>query len=134
MTQGPQAVSAPDDSRGGTAQTWAHLCMHRALSRGSRRRFRPNGDVLLTTGLSAATRLVSLGMAEAAMMLRADPKFPTRRSYVLKLHSDATPDVLLGRLENLVTCRHSDFTSARELLELIARDIASRGAEPSDNS
>jgi hypothetical protein len=105
------------------------------VSRGSRHRFRPNGDVLLTTGLSAATRLASLGMPEeAAMMLRADPKYPTRRSYVLKLHSDATPDVLQGRLENLVTCRQSDFTSARELLEFIARDIASRGAEPSDHS
>jgi hypothetical protein len=73
-------------------------------------------------------------MPEAAMTLRADPKYPTRRTYVLKLHSDATPDVLLGRLENLVTCRQSDFTSARELLEFIAGDIAWRGAEPSDNS
>ena len=68
------------------------------------------------------------------MMLRADPKYPTRRTYVLKLRGDATPDVLLGRLENLVTCRHSDFTSASELLEFIARDIASRGANRSDNS
>ena len=30
-------------------------------------RFRPNGDVLLTNGLSAATRLASLGMPEAAI-------------------------------------------------------------------
>ncbi|MET0657607.1 MAG: hypothetical protein ABW110_05550 [Steroidobacteraceae bacterium] len=73
-------------------------------------------------------------MPKAAMMLRADPKYPTRRTYVLKLQSDATPDVLLGRLENLVTCRQSDFTSARELLEFIARDIVSCGAEPLDNS
>ena len=113
---------------------WSHLCTHRAPSRGIRQRFRPNGDLLLTTGLSAATRLASLGMPKAAMMLRADPKYPTRRTYVLKLQSDATPDVLLGRLENLVTCRQSDFTSARELLEFIARDIVSCGAEPLDNS
>ena len=73
-------------------------------------------------------------MPEAAMMLRADPKYPSRRTYVVKLCSDATPDVLRGRLENLVTCRQSDFTSARELLEFIAGDIASRGAEHSDNS
>ena len=63
------------------------------------------------------------------MTLRIDPKYPTRRTYVLKLHSDATPDVLLGRLENLVTCKQSDFTSAGELLDCIARDIASRSAE-----
>lgn len=64
------------------------------------------------------------------MTLRADPKYPTRRSYVLKLLGDATADALCGRLENLVTCQQSDFTSARELFDLIARDITSCGAEP----
>ena len=68
------------------------------------------------------------------MTLRVDPKYPARRTYVLKLHSDATPDGLLGRVENLVTCRHSDFTSAGELLEFIARDIASRNAELPEHS
>jgi hypothetical protein len=72
-------------------------------------------------------------MPEAAMTLRADPKFPTRRTYVLKLRSEAAPDALCGRLENLVTCQQSDFTSARELFDLIARDIESRGAEPPSN-
>ena len=64
------------------------------------------------------------------MMLRADSKYPSRRTYVLKLRTDATPDAFLGRLENLVTCKYDDFTSARELLELIARDMESSGAEP----
>ena len=64
------------------------------------------------------------------MTLRADPKYPSRRTYVVKLRSDATPDALCGRLENLVTCKQSDFTSARELFDLIARDIDSCGAEP----
>ena len=57
------------------------------------------------------------------MTLNADPKFPNRRTFVVKLRSDATRDALCGRLENLVTCQHSDFTSARELLELIVRDV-----------
>jgi hypothetical protein len=67
------------------------------------------------------------------MTLRSDPKYPSRRTYVLKLLSDATSHALCGRLENLVTCKQSDFTSARELFDLIARDIDSRGAEPPSN-
>jgi hypothetical protein len=69
-------------------------------------------------------------MPEAAMTLNADPKYPSRRTYVLKLHHDATADALCGRLENLVTCKQSDFTSARELSDLIALDIASCGVAP----
>jgi hypothetical protein len=72
-------------------------------------------------------------MPEAAMTLKVDPKYPNRRTYVVKLRSDATPDALFGRLENLVTCKHVDFTSARELFELMARDIVSSGAEPPSN-
>ena len=72
-------------------------------------------------------------MPEGAMILRADPKYPSRRTYVVKLRSDATPDELCGRLENLVTCEQLDFASARELFELIARDIESCGAEPPSN-
>ena len=59
------------------------------------------------------------------MILRADSKYPNRRAYVLKLRSDATPDELCGRLENLVTSEHLDFGSADELCELIARDLES---------
>jgi hypothetical protein len=72
-------------------------------------------------------------MPEAAMSFNADPKYPSRRTYVLKLRSEATPDALCGRLENLVTCRQSDFTSERELFDLIAGDIESCGAERSSN-
>ena len=64
------------------------------------------------------------------MTLRADTKYPSRRTYVVKVLSEATPDALCGRLENLVTCKQSNFNSSRELLDLIARDIDSRGAEP----
>jgi len=63
-------------------------------------------------------------------MLRAHPKYPSRRTYVVKFRSDATPTALCGRLENLVTCDQSDFTSARELFDLIACDIESFGGKP----
>ena len=67
------------------------------------------------------------------MTLRADTKYPSRRTYVVKVRGDALPVSLCGRLENLVTCQQSDFTSARELLELLVRDLESCGAEPPSN-
>ncbi len=57
------------------------------------------------------------------MVLSADSRYPNRRAYVVKLRSDATPDALMGRLENLITGRRYEFTSARDLLLLIAGDI-----------
>jgi len=57
------------------------------------------------------------------MIFSTDSKYPSRRAYVIKLRSDATPDALAGRLENLVTGRRGEFTSAHELLRLIAGDI-----------
>ena len=66
------------------------------------------------------------------MILRTDSKYPTRRAYVLKLRNDATPDVLVGRLENIVTGLRCEFTSVREMLEFIAVDIAR--AQPSNSS
>lgn len=64
-------------------------------------------------------------------MHKADPKYPSRRTYVVKVRGDATRDALQGRLENLVTCQLSDFNSARELLELIVRDVDSGTDDPS---
>ena len=69
-------------------------------------------------------------MQKASPVLSTDPKYPSRRAYVLKLRSDASPHALCGWLENLVTCQHSHFSSADELLDLIARDIDAGGAEP----
>lgn len=66
-------------------------------------------------------------------MLRDEPKFPARRTYVVKFRSDATLAALGGRLENLVTCQQSEFASARELYALIARDIEAGGDEPPNN-
>ena len=65
------------------------------------------------------------------MTLRADPTYPSRRTYVVKMRSDATSTAFCGRLESLVTCQQSDFNSADELIDLLARDIASAAAAPS---
>jgi len=67
-------------------------------------------------------------------MLRGDPKFPARRTYVMKFSSDATLDVLSGRLENLVTCKQSEFASAHELCKLIAHEFESWADEPPHDS
>lgn len=58
------------------------------------------------------------------MVLSADSKYPSRRAYVVKLRNDATPDALIGRLENLVTGKRYEFKSAGELLRLIVGDTA----------
>lgn len=58
-------------------------------------------------------------------MLRDEPKYPARRTYVVKFRNDATLDSLVGRVENLVTCKQIEFASARELCKLIARDFES---------
>jgi hypothetical protein len=62
-------------------------------------------------------------MRKHLMILSNDSKYPSRRAYVVKLRSDATPDAFAGRLENLVTGRRGEFTSAQELLRLIVGDI-----------
>ena len=67
------------------------------------------------------------------MTLNTDSKYPTRRAYVVKMRSDAMPDALAGRLENLVTGRQREFASGRELLESIASDLeATLHERPSD--
>ena len=68
------------------------------------------------------------------MMLSGDPKFPARRTYVVKFRNEATHDAMCGRLENLVTCAQSEFASAGELLEVIARDFESSAAETRGDS
>lgn len=63
------------------------------------------------------------------MVLNPESKYPNRRAYVLKLRADASPGSLAGRLENLVTGRQHEFSSAEELLASIASDLASAGGE-----
>ena len=68
------------------------------------------------------------------MMLSGDPKFPARRTYVVKFRSEATPGALRGRLENLVTCTQNEFASEAELLAVIVRDLEASAVEPSGDS
>lgn len=63
------------------------------------------------------------------MPLNPQSRYPSRRAYVLKVRSDAKPDALAGRLENLVTGQQREFASGRELLESIATDLAVTAAE-----
>ncbi|VVO31267.1 hypothetical protein [Pseudomonas fluorescens] len=63
------------------------------------------------------------------MSLNPESKYPSRRSYVVKLRNDATPGALAGRLENLVTGRQREFSSAEELLESIDSDLTAAAAE-----
>ena len=65
------------------------------------------------------------------MTLNPESKYPTRRSYVLKLRGSATAEALAGRLENLVTGRQREFASAGELLQSIAGDLELDAAERS---
>ena len=71
------------------------------------------------------------------MSLNPESKYPNRRAYVLKVRSDANPDALVGRLENLVTGQQREFASGAELLHSLASDLQAaaapaRPANPSD--
>ena len=57
------------------------------------------------------------------MALNSEAKYPSRRTYVVKVRSDAKPDALAGRLENLVTGQQLDFASGKELVNSIATDL-----------
>lgn len=63
------------------------------------------------------------------MPLKSESTYPSRRTYVLKLRSDAGPNALAGRLENLVTGGQREFVSGAELLDSIARDLQKGAAE-----
>jgi hypothetical protein len=65
------------------------------------------------------------------MALDREPKYPSRRTYVVMVRVDATADAPAGRLENLVTGRHIDFASGRELIDWIAADLDGSGEQRS---
>lgn len=65
------------------------------------------------------------------MTLNADSKYPSRRTYVLKVRSDAKPDTLAGRLENVVTGQQQEFATDQELIEWIRGDLERSGVERS---
>ena len=68
------------------------------------------------------------------MALNAKSKYPSRRAYVLKVSSDATPDALAGCLENMVSGRKLEFASGRELLDAIAGELRASADERSDDA
>ena len=63
------------------------------------------------------------------MTLDREPRFPSRRTYVLKLRSDARPGLVAGRLENLVTGEQREFASASELMRTLESDLEASGHE-----
>jgi hypothetical protein len=63
------------------------------------------------------------------MPLHPETKYPSRRTYVVKVRSDAKPGSLAGRLENLVTGKCEEFNSAHELIEWLAGDVQAHGEE-----
>jgi hypothetical protein len=72
------------------------------------------------------------------MTLNSHASYPSARSYVLKLHRDAMPGHghIFGRLENLSTGQHFDFSTGEELLAHLADDVApiARGPQSSPPS
>lgn len=61
------------------------------------------------------------------MSFNSESRYPSRRTYVVKMRSDALPGTLAGRLENLVTGTQREFSSGRELLESITADLEKSG-------
>ncbi len=57
------------------------------------------------------------------MTLDSKSKYPSRRTYVVKVRREAKPDALSGRLENIVTGQQREFANAAELLDSLASDI-----------
>ena len=62
------------------------------------------------------------------MSLNPESKYPSRRAYVVKVRSDAKPDALAGRVENVITGESREFASGGELLDSIAVDLAASAA------
>ena len=65
------------------------------------------------------------------MALRSEAKYPSRRTYVLKIRTDAEATVLAGRIENLVTGLQREFASGAELLASLASDLEANVSERS---
>jgi len=66
------------------------------------------------------------------MTLNLHAKYPSTRSYVLKLHRDAGPQRtrLAGRLENMATGHCFEFSTGEQLLACLAEDMTLTTTEP----
>ena len=69
------------------------------------------------------------------MVLSPHASYPHDRSYVLKLHSDASPrqGQIVGRLEHVASGRQFQFTSGEELLACLI-DVAALHGRPAQES
>jgi hypothetical protein len=69
------------------------------------------------------------------MTLNPNAKYPSTRSYVLKLHRDAGPQrpLLAGRLENMASGHCFEFGSGEQLLACLAADMTSITTESLEN-
>ena len=66
------------------------------------------------------------------MPFNSESPYPTRRTYVVKMRSDATCGTFAGRFENVLTGKEREFNSGRELLESIAADLENSREESHD--
>jgi hypothetical protein len=63
------------------------------------------------------------GVADTAMTPKSESTYPSRRTYVLKLRSDASCAAIAGRLENMVTGWQREFACSHELLDMLANEL-----------
>jgi len=66
------------------------------------------------------------------MPFNSESRYPARRTYVVKMRSDASAGTFAGRFENLVTGKAHEFNSGSELLASIAADLDNRREESRD--
>ena len=64
------------------------------------------------------------------MVLSGRSKYPSRRTYVVKLRGDAAPQALAGVVESVVTGKQYGFASAEQLVDLLQSEVAAAGTEP----
>jgi hypothetical protein len=80
------------------------------------------------------SRLSLSFVTDNPMTLNPESKYPNRRAYVLKVRSDAKPEALAGKIENLVTGQQHEFASGAELLRSIAGDLKASVPERPDDA
>ena len=68
------------------------------------------------------------------MTLDSQPKYPSTRSYVLKLYRDAKGEAIVGRVENMATGAHGEFNSGEQLLCWLASDLDAQATTAAANA
>jgi hypothetical protein len=64
------------------------------------------------------------------MVLSERSKYPSRRTYVVKLRGDVAPQALAGVVENVVTGKQYGFASAEQLVDVFQSEVTAAGSEP----